>query len=243
MYKNFVKYCFISVISLGGSLTSSLTIAQTPGSAMPQAQQYQVDSFLRDVKFNDVKAVKKALASGMSPNAMDDKGNSALTIAITEKSLDVAKLLIDTPSIDLERPNLAGETPVMLAAFTGSEELVKYLVEKRQVEINKPGWSALHYAATGGHADIIQLLLDQSAYIDAESPNGSTPLMMAARYGNLKSVQLLIDEGADVLIKNQLGLNALDFAKQGNRPDAVAALESAMNKLVTATPLNAVTKP
>ncbi len=140
MYKNFATYCFISVISLGGSLTSSLTIAQTPGSALPKAQQYQVDSFLRDVKFNDVKAVKKALASGMSPNAMDDKGNSALTIAITEKSLDVAKLLIDTPSIDLERPNLAGETPVMLAAFTGSEELVKYMVEKRQVEINKPGW-------------------------------------------------------------------------------------------------------
>jgi ankyrin repeat protein len=85
--------------------------------------------------------------------------------------------------------------------------------------------------------------LDQSAYIDAESPNGSTPLMMAARYGNLKSVQLLIDEGADVLIKNQLGLSALDFAKQGNRPDAVAALEGAMNKLVAAKPSNAVAKP
>jgi hypothetical protein len=46
-----------------------------------------------------------------------------------------------------------------------------------------------------------------------------------------------------VLIKNQLGLSALDFAKQGNRPDAVAALEGAMNKLVAAKPSNAVAKP
>ncbi|MEY3848499.1 MAG: hypothetical protein RL615_1489 [Pseudomonadota bacterium] len=89
MYKNIATYCFILVISLTGTLTSSLTIAQTPGSVFPQAQQYQVDGFLRDVKFNDAKAVKKALASGMSPNAMDDKGNSALTIAITEKSLEI----------------------------------------------------------------------------------------------------------------------------------------------------------
>ncbi len=101
MYKTIATCCLLSVISLSVSLTH----AQTPGSVLPQAQQYQVDSFLRDVKFNDAKAVKKGLASGMSPNAMDNKGNSALTIAITEKSLDVAKLLIDTPSIDLERPN------------------------------------------------------------------------------------------------------------------------------------------
>jgi ankyrin repeat protein len=86
----------------------------------------------------------------------------------------------------------------------------------------------LHYAATGGHVEIIQLLLDESAYIDAESPNGSTPLMMAARYGNAKSVQLLLNEGADVQVKNQLGLTALDFAIQGKRLDAAKLLESAM---------------
>jgi ankyrin repeat protein len=86
----------------------------------------------------------------------------------------------------------------------------------------------LHYAATGGHVEIIQLLLDESAYIDAESPNGSTPLMMAARYGNAKSVQLLLNEGADFEVKNQLGLTALDFAIQGKRPDAIKLLETAM---------------
>jgi len=227
MYKNIVTYCFLSVISLNSLLTN----AQTPGSTLPQAQQYQVDGFLRDVKFNDAKAVKKALASGMSPNAMDDKGNSALSIAITEKSLDVAKLLIDTPSIDLERPNLAGETPVMLAAFTGSDELVRYLVEKRQVEINKPGWSALHYAATNGHLKIVAYLLDNNAYVDPESPNKTTALMMAARGGHIHVVKLLLEHDADLSKMNNLKMTAIDFAEQHNQTEIVEGLKSRWQKL------------
>jgi ankyrin repeat protein len=51
--------------------------------------------------------------------------------------------------------------------------------------------------------------------------------MMAARYGNEKAVQLLINEGADLTLKNQLGLTALDFAVQGRRPESIKLLQSA----------------
>jgi ankyrin repeat protein len=227
MYKAITTCCLLSIISLSASVAH----AQTPGSVLPQAQQYQVDSFLRDVRFNDAKSVKKALSAGMSPNAMDDKGNSALTIAITEKSLDVAKLLIDTPSIDLERPNLAGETPVMLAAFTGSEDLVRYLVEKRQVEINKPGWSALHYAATNGHLKIAAYLLDKNAYVDPESPNRTTALMMAARGGHIEVVKLLLDRDADLSKINNVNMTAIDFAEQHNQTEIAQGLKSRWLKL------------
>jgi hypothetical protein len=86
----------------------------------------------------------------------------------------------------------------------------------------------LHYAASGGHVDILQMLLDQSAYIDAESPNKTTPLMMAARYGSPESVQLLLDAGADPTLRNELGLTALDFAERGARPDAIRMLTAAL---------------
>jgi ankyrin repeat protein len=92
-------------------------------------------------------------------------------------------------------------------------------------DVNKPGWTPLHYASTKGHLDIINLLLENNAYIDAESPNGTTPLMMAAQYGTPEAVKLLLNAGADPLIKNGLGLTAFDFATRADRPDAIRLLK------------------
>jgi ankyrin repeat protein len=50
--------------------------------------------------------------------------------------------------------------------------------------------------------------------------------MMAAMYGTPDVVKLLIDEGADATLKNQLGMTALDFAKQGSRKDAIQILQN-----------------
>ena len=101
----------------------------------------------------------------------------------------------------------------------------------------KKAWD---YAASGGHAAIAQILLDHSAYIDAESPNGTTPLMMAAMYGSPDVVKLLLAQGADRDLKNQLGMTALDFAKQGSRKDAIELLQSAV--VLPAPAVNTPTK-
>ena len=75
--------------------------------------------------------------------------------------------------------------------------------------------------------NVVQLLLENYAYIDAESPNGSTPLMMAAMYGSADTVKVLLLAGADANLKNSLGLTALDFAKSANRLDAAALIAKA----------------
>src|SRR3954469_14833243 len=117
----------------------------------------------------------------------------------------------------------------MMAALKGQAELVRKLIA-RDADVNKPGWAPLHYAATGGHLAVMELLLENNAFIDAESPNGTTPLMMAAMYGSPQAVNLLLDAGADVAMVNKLGLTALDFAKRGGRPDAVVMIQAAMAK-------------
>ena len=61
------------------------------------------------------------------------------------------------------------------------------------------------------------MLLDRGAPIDAPSPNRSTPLMMAARYGAEANVDLLLARGADLRLRNDLDLDAADFAKLGAR--------------------------
>ena len=224
MQKFIITCCFTTLI-----LTISGSVFAQNNSV--RVSQYQTDDFLNSVKMNDVKAVKKALSNGISPNLMDTQGNSALALAITEKSMDVIKLLVDTPSIDLERPNLAGETPVMMMAYNDMYDLLVYLVDKRDVDINKPGWTALHYAATNGHERIASYLLDKHAYIDALSPNGTTPLMMAARGGHIHVVKLLLDRGADLSKRNGLKMTAIEFAEQNNQSEIAAGLKSRWSKV------------
>lgn len=222
--------CFVYIFILTSCITlSSHAVAESPIQA--RNNQNQVDEFFLNIKMDDVDAVKKALSDGMSPNAIDSKGNPALTVAIGEKSLKTAKFLIDTPSIDLNRPNIANETAVMLAALNGYEDLVVYLVEKYDVELNQPGWTALHYASVNGHAKIVQYLLDHQAYIDALSPNGTTPLMMAARAGHIHVVKLLLDHGADMTLRNTVGMTVIDFAESGNQTEIVSGLKSRWLKL------------
>jgi ankyrin repeat protein len=58
--------------------------------------------------------------------------------------------------------------------------------------------------------------------------------MMAARYGTTEAVKLLIDEGADIHVKNQLGLTVLNFAKDGGRLDTIKLVETALAQAAAA---------
>jgi ankyrin repeat protein len=112
---------------------------------------------------------------------------------------------------------------MMMAALNDDLTIVNLLIAK-DAEVNKKGWTPLHYAATNGNDDIVTVLLDHSAYIDAGSPNGTTPLMMAARGGHLSTVKLLLDQGADLRVKNSIGLTAVDFANQYHEKDVAEGL-------------------
>jgi hypothetical protein len=91
---------------------------------------------------------------------------------------------------------------------------------RKGADVNKPGWAPLHYAATSGHLEVIRLLLEEHAYIDAASPNNTTPLMMAAHYGTPEAVKLLLEAGADPTLRNDPGMTAIDFAHRGNRVES-----------------------
>ena len=183
------------------------------------------EDFFLAIKNDEVKVISSLLVRGFDPNTVDLNGEPAILNTLRHGSLKSFELIAKQPKLKLNVFNSHGESALMLLCLKGELELAKMLIT-RDADINHPGWTPLHYAATGGHTAIIQLLLDESAYIDAESPNGTTPLMMAARYGNEKAVQLLLNEGADHQLKNQLGLTALDFAVQGRRPESIKLLQA-----------------
>jgi hypothetical protein len=179
------------------------------------------DDFFTALKRDDAPGVVALLRRGFDPDTRDPQGYCGLFLATREPSLAVAAALVSWPKTDVNILTVKGESPLMIAALKNHLPLARQLIA-RGADVNKTGWTPLHYAATGGHLAMIQLLLDNYAYIDAESPNGSTPLMMAASYGSAAAVKLLLDEGADPLLKNSLGLTAIDFARGAER-EAVAS--------------------
>ena len=183
------------------------------------------EDFFMAIRNDEVKVISNLFERGFDPNTVNLQGEPAILNSLKLGSLKSFEFIVQHPKTNLNVRNSHGESALMLVCLKGELELAKMLIQ-RDADINHPGWTSLHYAASGGHTAIVQLLLDQSAYIDAESPNGTTPLMMAARYGNENTVQLLITEGADWKLKNQLGLTALDFAVQGRRPEAIKLLQS-----------------
>lgn len=182
--------------------------------------------FFLTIERNDGYMLRKVLERGVDPNLKESKrGDPGLVLALREHAMKAFDVLINTPKIDLEAQSNNGDTALMIASYTGNRAAVIALLDK-DVEVNKHGWTALHYAAAIGDCDIIKLLLDKSAYIDAESPNKTTPIMMAAHTGQRAAVQLLMEAGADISLKNEQGLSAADFAANNEYPDIVKALRT-----------------
>lgn len=188
------------------------------------------DDYFKAIKLDLVDQVRTLLRRGLDPNMVDaERGDTGLILAAREGSANVFELLLQTREVNLDARSRNGDTALMLAAYKGNLTAVRALLDKG-AEPNQTGWTALHYAASIGNNDIVGLLLDRSAYIDAESPNQTTPIMMAARGGHILTVKLLLDEGADVMLKNGAGMTALDFAKAGGFKDIVEGLTYRQNK-------------
>lgn len=68
-------------------------------------------------------------------------------------------------------------------------------------------WTPLHHAAYAGHVEIIELLLEAGAEVDAPALNGGTPLMRAIQSSRPSCVEVLIKAGADVNVVNKTGVS------------------------------------
>jgi ankyrin repeat protein len=207
--------------SLCGIALAAAFSASPAGAATTQ----QLTTFFRSVQLDDASTVKNMLAKGtVEPNAIDPLSReSGLILALREGSSHVVDVLLAQPSIQLEQKAPNGNTALMMASFKHNVPAVKALLAKGAI-VNRPGYTALHFAAAAGDDEITKILLEHAAYIDAEAPAKFTPLMMAAREGHESTVALLLEEGADASLKNSESLNAAQIAERADKPRIAAAI-------------------
>lgn len=191
----------------------------------------QITDFTKAAKFDDVSEVRSLIKAGVTPNTLDPRGTPMLILAVRDKSFKVTDLLLANPATDVNLTNKSGENALMLAAFDGELALVKNLVLQKKAAVNKLGWAPIHYAATNGHLEITQFLMANGAQINALSPSETTPLMMSIGSGNDQLIKYLLDNGADLRMRNHEGYTAIDVAQLFGKDDIRDGLMSRWVKL------------
>jgi ankyrin repeat protein len=216
-------------------LSALVVVLALAGGTVPSAPAYaqvaSVDTvrFFRAVPLDDAATVRRQLAAGMDPNAINPVGGEpAMVLALRNSAMNVFGVLLVQPTINLETPAINGNTALMMAAYQHNAAAVTALLA-RGAAVTQPGWTALHYAAAAGDDGITRQLLDHGAAIDAVSPPASgkfTPLMMAAREGHDRTVRLLLGAGANTAVRNAEGLDAAGVAERADKADIAAAIRA-----------------
>jgi hypothetical protein len=164
------------------------------------------------VERGDIAKVRTWLDEGLDPEFFGQQFGTGLMNAAWYGNIEMMKLFVERGA-NPQRVNRNGEQALQLAAWNGHLEAVKWLLE-HGATVNRDGndWGALHYAVFNGYPDVARYLIERGANVNAPSPNGSTPLMMAAREGREELAKLLLETGADTKSKNDWGDTALTLA-------------------------------
>ncbi len=163
--------------------------------------------------------VDALLKAGADANFKNPNGETPLMAAARSGHVDAAKALLAAGADINAKENWGGQSAVMWAAAQGQAEMVKFLASKdanlndhgkinqwerkviqepRPKDMNKGGFTALHYAAREGCVACVENLLAAHADPDSEDPDRETPLLLALENMHFDTAAVLVKGGADL---------------------------------------------
>lgn len=188
------------------------------------------------------------IAAGADVNAANDLGVTPLWAAAENDSPAMVRRLL-AAGADPDAALLSGETPLMTAARVGAADIARQLLDAGAdaAATAGRGQTALMWAVAQRHPDVVEALLAHGAAVDARSDvwtevvkttpepwnpeyvaeipqGGYTPLLFAARVGDLASARLLVAAGADVDDQPPYGTSATVVAAHSGHADVAAFL-------------------
>ena len=198
--------------------------------------------------WDEVELADLLIRAGADVNAANDLGVTPLWAAAENGNAAMARRLLDAGA-DSNVPLLSGETPLMTAARVGAADVARQLLEAgADVAVaGARGQTALMWAAAQRHPAVVEALLAHGAAVEARSDvwtevvkttrepwnpeyvgeipqGGYTPLLFAARVGDLASAKLLVAAGAEVNDAPPYGTSATVVAAHSGHGDVAAYL-------------------
>ncbi|CAH8557615.1 unnamed protein product [Dicrocoelium dendriticum] len=194
---------------------------------------------------NNIDLVSLLLSVGADPDYQDSYGRTVLYMLALEGVLEVADLILRTPSPGKAHfptgpatmlganPVLAddeGRCPLHVATWQGHLAMVRLLLQAgTPVDIrDREGRTPLHLAAWQGHVSVCHALLNEAnARVDAACCQGATALCIAAQEGHLEVCTILLNAGANPYQADSHGRTPYCVALKANHFEICGLLETA----------------
>ncbi|XP_071094932.1 serine/threonine-protein phosphatase 6 regulatory ankyrin repeat subunit C-like [Haliotis cracherodii] len=161
--------------------------------------------------------------AGADLSLLNNNEDDILILACEGENIEIIKYLLTQGNVDINRKQ-EGCTPVMKTAFSNNKKVFDLFVKEGAdlSLLSDDKNNVLHLACFGGNVEIVKYLLTQNI-VDINSRNdyGRTPAVIAAYKGRKAVFDLLVNNGADLRIVNDVGDNILNMACVGGNVEIV----------------------
>ena len=166
------------------------------------------------VSNNNCNNVKQLLLEGWDVNMPNKHNLTPLSLAVSHNYIECVKILLSNGA-DIQKLDTDGSTLLHIACDESNINMIKLLIE-RGLKVNvsdNDGNTPLHYACEDDeNLEIVKFLLQSSAKIDAQNNEHKTPLHIAVEYNSEEIIAYLLEENADISLKDDSGLTAKELA-------------------------------
>ena len=189
------------------------------GANVKLANQFGTSALTEASIIGSAPIIEALVKAGADPNFRTPNGETPLMAVARTGKVDAAKALLDAGADINAKEGWGGQSALMWASAQSQADMVKFLAanganlndhgkvnqwerkiiqEPRPKDMNKGGFTPLHYAAREGCAACVQNLLAAGADPDSEDPDRETPLLLALENMHFDTAAVLVKGGADL---------------------------------------------